>query len=45
MKLGNVSQSIVPVPKYFLNNKSIDLIKSYSKTETNFSPKNNIHKK
>ena len=45
MKLGNVSQSIVPVPKYFLNNKSIDLIKSYSKTETNFSSKNNIHKK
>ena len=45
MKLGNVSQSIVPVPKYFLNNKSIDLISLYSKTETNFSPKRIIHKK
>ena len=50
MKLGNVSQSIVPVPKYFLNNKSIDLIPFYSKTESNFSPrrkqrKNNLKNK
>lgn len=45
MKLGNVSQSIVPVPKYFLNNKSIDLIPLYSKTETNFSPRRNMNKK
>ena len=45
MKLGNVSQSVVPVPKYFLNNKSIDLISLYSKTETNFSPKRIIHTK
>lgn len=45
MKLGNVSQSIVPVPKYFLNNKSIDLISLYSKTETNFSPRKKNNKK
>ena len=45
MKLGNVSQSIVPVPKYFLNNKSIDLIPLYSKTEANFSPKRKTRKK
>lgn len=45
MKLGNVSQSIVPVPKYFINNKSIDLVSLYSKTDTNFSPKRNIRKK
>ena len=45
MKLGNVSQSIVPVPKYFINNKSIDLVSLYSKTDTNFSPKRNIRRK
>ena len=45
MKLGNVSQSIVPVPKFFLNNKSIDLIRQYSKTETNFSPRKNFSMK
>ena len=45
MKLGNVSQSIVPVPKYFIKNKSIDLIRLYSKTDTNFSPKRIIHKR
>ena len=45
MKLGNVSQSIVPVPKYFLNNKSIDLISLYNKTDINFSPKINIRNK
>ena len=45
MKLGNVSQSIVPVPKYFLNNKSIDLIPLYSKTESNFSPRRKLRNK
>ena len=45
MKLGNVSQSIVSVPKYFLKNKSIDLISSCSKTETNFNPIRKIIKK
>jgi len=45
MKLGNVSQSIVPVPKYFLNNKSIDLIYPYNQTETNFNSKKIFKKK
>ena len=45
MKLGNVSQSIVPVPKYFINNKSIDLIPLYSKTDANFSPVRKIQKR
>ena len=46
MKLGNVSQSIVPVPKFFLNNKSIDLVPLYNKTEIYFSPqRSNINKK
>ena len=39
MKLGNVSQSIVSVPKYFLENKSIDLIRSYNETSSNFNSK------
>ena len=45
MKLGNVSQSIVPVPKYFLNNKSIDLIYPYNQTEANFNSKKIFKKK
>ena len=45
MKLGNVSQSIVSVPKYFINNKSIDIIPLYSKTDTNFNPIRKIPKK
>ena len=46
MKLGNVSQSIIPVPKYFINNKSIDLIPLTNRTETNFSPiRKNLKKK
>ena len=35
MKLGNVSQSIIPVPKFFLNKRSLDLFTSKtSNTET-----------
>ena len=45
MKLGNVSQSIVSVPKYFITNKSIDIIPLYSKTDTNFNPIRKIPKK
>jgi hypothetical protein len=40
MKLGNVSQSIIPVPKFFLNKRSIDLFPSYYQTETNSSERN-----
>jgi hypothetical protein len=29
MKLGNVSQSIIPVPKFFLNHRTIDLFTSF----------------
>ena len=29
MKLGNVSQSIIPVPKFFLNHRRIDLFTSF----------------
>ena len=35
MKLGNVSQSIIPVPKFFLNKRSLDLFTSNtSNTDT-----------
>ena len=40
MKLGNVSQSIIPVPKFFLNKRSIDLFTSYYPTEINSSERN-----
>jgi hypothetical protein len=40
MKLGNVSQSIIPVPKFFLNKRSIDLFPSYYQTEVNSSERN-----
>ena len=35
MKLGNVSQSIIPVPKFFLNKRTIDLFTSYYPTQDN----------
>ena len=40
MKLGNVSQSIIPVPKFFLNRRSLDLFTSHHQTETNSSRSN-----
>ena len=40
MKLGNVSQSIIPVPKFFLNKRSIDLFPSCYQTELNSSERN-----
>ena len=40
MKLGNVSQSIIPVPKFFLNKKTIDLFTSYNTTEAKSSERN-----
>ena len=40
MKLGNVSQSIIPVPKFFLNKRSIDLFPTYYQTEGNSPWKN-----
>ena len=33
MKLGNVSQSIIPVPKFFLNHRTIDLFTSFSNND------------
>ena len=40
MKLGNVSQSIIPVPRFFLNRRSLDLFTSYYQTERNSSRSN-----
>lgn len=41
MKLGNVSQSIIPVPKFFLNKRSLDLFTSNtSNTDTIPSDRN-----
>ena len=40
MKLGNISQSIIPVPRFFLNKRSLDLFTSYYHSETN-SPRSN----
>ena len=37
MKLGNVSQSIIPVPKFFLKRRSLDLFTSYYPTESTSS--------
>ena len=33
MKLGKVSQSIIPVPKFFLNHRTIDLFTSFSNND------------
>jgi hypothetical protein len=43
MKLGNVSQSIIPVPKFFLNRRSLDLFTSYYQTQKN-TPRSNSKK-
>jgi hypothetical protein len=40
MKLGNVSQSIIPVPRFFLNKRSLDLFSPYNQTETSSSRSN-----
>ena len=40
MKLGNVSQTIIPVPKFFLNKRSLDLFTSYYPIEVNTTERN-----
>ena len=40
MKLGNVSQTIIPVPRFFLNKRTIDLFTSYYATEAKSSERN-----
>ena len=37
MKLGNVSQTIIPVPNFFLNRRSIDLYTTCYPTDSNLS--------
>ena len=44
MKLGNVSQTIIPVPKFFLNKRSLDLFTSYYPTEVNTTERNSRKK-
>ena len=44
MKLGNVSQSIIPVPKFFLNHRTIDLFTSFSKKDPLVSAERIIEK-
>lgn len=43
MKLGNVSQSIIPVPKFFLNKRSIDLFESNYNTKQSISTERDIN--
>ena len=47
MKLGNISQTIVPVPNFFMNTKSrtVDTFNIYSKTDSNIINRNNCIKK
>ena len=40
MKLGNISQTIVPVPKYFLNKKTVDLFTQSKPNQTSPESKN-----
>ena len=47
MKLGNISQTIVPVPNFFMNSKSktVDTFNIYCKTDSNIINRNNSIKK